>query len=430
VVLEGKSVGFREAFLFWVKLGFINFGGPAGQISLMHRELVERKRWISERRYLQALNLCMLLPGPEAQQLATYIGWRLHGTLGGLVAGAFFVIPSIFVLLLLSFLTVAYSDVPAITGLLYGVGPVVVAVVLEAVLRIGRRTLHHPALVAFAAAAFVAIYFLSVPFPLVVAVAALSGFLLHRRYPDVFRSGGHGPASDEDAEDGDVTSEPRPSLLRIVKLVVLFLVLWAVPLGALVLWRGGGDVLVDEALFFTGAAFVTFGGAYSVLSYVADVAVNQYGWLTGEQMVQGLALAESTPGPLIMVTQYVGFLGAWEFSDPYDPLLYATLGALTTTYVTFLPCFLFIFLLAPYVELLGRARRLQAALAGVTAAVVGVILNLAVFFGTRVLFHDGGLDLFALTVAVASFVALQRLKVPVYLLVPVGAVLGMVWTLL
>ncbi len=428
VALEGKSVGFREAFLFWVKLGFINFGGPAGQISLMHRELVESRRWISEHRFLQALNLCMLLPGPEAQQLATYIGWRLHGTLGGLVAGAFFVIPSIFVLLLLSFLTVAYSDVPAVTGLLYGVGPVVVAVVLEAVLRIGRRTLHHPALVSFAVVAFVAIYFLSVPFPLVVAVAALAGFLLHRRYPAVFRPGGHGAVPDEDTEDD--ASGRLPSLFRTVRLVGTFVLLWAAPVGALVLWRGWGDVLVDEALFFTGAAFVTFGGAYSVLSYVADMAVNQYGWLTGEQMVQGLALAESTPGPLIMVTQYVGFLGAWNFSGPYNPLLYGTLGALTTTYVTFLPCFLFIFLLAPYVELLGRARRLQAALAGVTAAVVGVILNLAVFFGGRVLFHAGGLDFFALALAVASFGALQRLKAPVYLLVPIGAVLGMVWTLL
>ncbi len=424
----GKRVGFKEAFLFWVKLGFINFGGPAGQISLMHRELVERKRWISEGRFLQALNLCMLLPGPEAQQLATYIGWRLHGTLGGLVAGAFFVIPSIFVLLLLSFLAVAYSDVPAVTGLLYGVGPVVVAVVLEAVLRIGRRTLHHPALVSFAVTAFVAIFFLSFPFPLVVAVAALAGFLLHRWYPDVFRSGGHGPAPDEDAEEH--ASGRRPLLLRTVSLVGVFILLWAAPVGALILWRGWEDVLVDEALFFTGAAFVTFGGAYSVLSYVAEVAVNQYGWLTGEQMVQGLALAESTPGPLIMVTQYVGFLGAWNFSGPYPPLLYGTLGALTTTYVTFLPCFLFIFLLAPYVELLGRARRLQAALAGVTAAVVGVILNLAVFFGGRVLFHAGGLDFFALALAVASFGALQRLKAPVYLLVPIGAVLGMVWTLL
>jgi chromate transporter len=427
--VTSKGVSFGEAFRFWVKLGFINFGGPAGQIAIMHRELVERKRWISENQFLRALNFCMLLPGPEAQQLATYIGWRLHGTLGGVVAGAFFVIPSIFVLLVLSYLAVAYSEVPAVTGLLYGVQPVVVAVVLEAVLRIGRRTLRHAALVAFAVASFVAIYFLSLPFPLVVLAAALAGYLLHFRYPAVFRPG-EAAAEEEAEEASEQAAEERPSMLRNLRVLALFIVLWAVPVGALYLWRGGGDVLVDQALFFTGAAFVTFGGAYSVLSYIADVAVNNYGWLTADQMVQGLGLAESTPGPLIMVTQYVGFLGAWKFSGPFDPLLYGTLGALTTTYVTFLPCFLFIFLLAPYIELLARNRRLQAALVGVTAAVVGVIGNLAVFFGSKVLFSDGGLDIFALVVAVASFAVLQRFRVPIYLMVPAGALAGMVWTLL
>jgi chromate transporter len=427
-----KSVGFGEAFRFWAKLGFINFGGPAGQIAIMHRELVEQKRWVPESQFLRALNFCMLLPGPEAQQLATYIGWRLHGTWGGLVAGSFFVIPSIFVLLLLSYLAVAYSNVPAVTGLLYGVQPVVVAVVLEAVLRIGRRTLHHAVLVAFAVASFIAIYFLSVPFPLVVLGAATLGFLLHLRYPDVFQIRGHGGTPPEEAEypSGEAGSPELPSMLRNLKLLGVFLLLWVVPVGALWLWRGGEDVLVDEALFFTGAAFVTFGGAYSVLSYIADVAVNWYGWLTTEQMVQGLGLAESTPGPLIMVTQYVGFLGAWKFSGPFDPLLYGILGALTTTYVTFLPCFLFIFLLAPYIELLGENRRLQAALAGVTAAVVGVIANLAVFFGGNVLFSGGGIDAFALAVAAVSFILLQRFKAPIYLMVPAGAVVGMVWTLL
>ena len=429
--MADKRVEFGEAFRFWVKLGFINFGGPAGQIAIMHRELVERKRWISENQFLRSLNFCMLLPGPEAQQLATYIGWRLHGTVGGIIAGAFFVIPSNFALLLLSYLAVAYSEAPAVTGLLYGVQPVVVAIVLEAVLRIGRRTLRHAALVAFAVASFVAIYFLSVPFPLVVLAAGLAGFLLHLRYPGVFRTGGHGEATaDEAAGSSGEVSGGRPSILRNLKLIGVFLVLWAVPVGAIYLWRGGGDVLLEEALFFTGAAFVTFGGAYSVLSYIADVAVNNYGWLTADQMVQGLGLAESTPGPLIMVTQYVGFLGAWKFSGPYPPLPYGTLGALTTTYVTFLPCFLFIFLLAPYIELLAENRWLQAALIGVTAAVVGVIANLAVFFGGRVLFHDGGFDAFALVVAVVSFFVLQRFKAPIYLMVPAGALAGMVWTLL
>jgi len=430
---EIKLVGFWEAFWFWVRLGFINFGGPAGQIAIMHRELVEKKRWVSEGQYLRTLNFCMLLPGPEAQQVATYIGWRLHGTLGGIVAGSFFVIPSIFVLWLLSYLAAAHSDVPAITGLLYGVQPVVIAIVVEAVLRIGKRTLNHAILVAFAILAFVALYFLSVPFPLVVVAAAVGGLLLSRVVPEAFRSRGHG-AEDDETDVDQTSSNGQPSMLRNLRLLGTFLVLWAVPVGAVWIWRGGEDVLVREALFFTGAAFVTFGGAYAVLSYVSDVAVNGYGWLTADQMVQGLGLAESTPGPLIMVTQYVGFFGAWNNPGTFDPLFYGTLGAAITTYATFLPCFMFIFLLAPYIELLANNRRLRAVLVGVTAAVVGVIANLAVFFASRVLFPEGvslaGLDVFALVVAVVSFFILQRFRAPIYLMVPVGAVVGMVWTLL
>ena len=431
-----KPVGFWEAFWFWVKLGFINFGGPAGQIAIMHRELVERKRWVSERQYLRTLNFCMLLPGPEAQQVATYIGWRLHGTLGGIVAGSFFVIPSIFVLLLLSWLAVAHSDVPAVTGLLYGVQPVVIAIVVEAVLRIGRRALGHAVLILFAVLAFFALYFFSIPFPIVIVAAAAGGLVLQRFVPDAFRQGGHGSDAEEETTPLDETSsDARSSVVRNVRLLATFLVLWAVPVGAVWIWRGGEDVLVNEALFFTGAAFVTFGGAYAVLSYISNVAVNGYGWLSADQMVQGLGLAESTPGPLIMVTQYVGFLGAWNKApDGFDPLLYGVLGAATTTYVTFLPCFLFIFLLAPYIELLANNHRIRAALTGVTAAVVGVIANLAVFFAGRVLFPDSfsirGLDVFALVLAVVSFAVLQRFKVPIYLMVPAGAVLGMVWTLL
>jgi chromate transporter len=428
-----KPVGFWEAFRFWVKLGFINFGGPAGQIAIMHRELVEQKRWVSEGQYLRTLNFCMLLPGPEAQQVATYIGWRLHGTLGGIVAGAFFVIPSIFVLFLLSYLAAAHSDVPAIRGLLYGVQPVVIAIVLEALIRIGKRALGHAALVAFAVLAFVALFFLSVPFPLVIVAAAVGGVVLQRFVPDAFLAAGHGSGEEASALDGTPTAPP--SMSRNLRLLGTFLVLWVVPVGAVLVWRGGEDVLFREALFFTGAAFVTFGGAYAVLSYISNVAVNDYGWLTADQMVQGLGLAESTPGPLIMVTQYVGFLGAWNKAPGgFDPLLYGTLGALITTYVTFLPCFLFIFLLAPYIELLASNERIRAALTGVTAAVVGVIANLAVFFAGGVLFPDGispaGLDVFALVVAVASFAVLQRFKAPIYAMVPVGAVLGMVWTLL
>jgi chromate transporter len=429
-----KPVGFWEAFWFWVKLGFINFGGPAGQIAIMHRELVERKRWVSEKQYLRTLNFCMLLPGPEAQQVATYIGWRLHGTLGGVVAGSFFVIPSIFVLWLLSYLAVAHSDVPAITGLLYGIQPVVIAIVVEAVLRIARRALNHYLLIGFSVAAFVALFFFSIPFPFVVLAAGLGGLLLSRAVPEAFQGGGHGSSAEEESAVDRVESEGRPPMLRNLRLLATFLVLWAVPVGTVGIWRGGEDVLFREALFFTGAAFVTFGGAYAVLSYVAAVAVNQYGWLTADQMVQGLGLAESTPGPLIMITQYVGFIGAWNDPGPFAPLLYGTLGALITTYATFLPWFLFIFLLAPYIELLANNRRLGAVLVGVTAAVVGVIANLAVYFATQVLFPDGvsvrGLDVYALVVAVVSFIVLQRFRVPIYLMVPAGAVVGMAWTLL
>jgi len=397
---------------------------------------VERKRWVSEGQYLRTLNFCMLLPGPEAQQVATYIGWRLHGTVGGIVAGSLFVIPSILVLWLLSYLAVAHSDVPAITGLLYGIQPVVIAIVVEALLRIGRRTINHRVLVGFAVVAFVSLYFFSVPFPLVVLIAALAGLLLSRTSfaGDAFAGGGHGSSEEDESALERTTSNGRPSMVRNLRLVGTFIVLWAVPLGALYLWRGGEDVLLKEALFFTGAAFLTFGGAYSVLSYVAEVAVGHYGWLTADQMVQGLGLAESTPGPLIMVTQYVGFIGAWNDPGPFSPLLYGTLGALITTYATFLPCFLFIFFLAPYIELLANDQRLRAILIGVTAAVVGVIANLAVYFATQVLFPEGvslgGLDLFALVVAVVSFVVLQRYKVPIYLMVPAGALVGMAWILL
>ncbi|HEU4400917.1 MAG TPA: chromate efflux transporter [Candidatus Polarisedimenticolia bacterium] len=422
-----QGVPFREAFRFWVRLGFINFGGPAGQIAIMHRELVERKRWITEEQFLRALNFCMILPGPEAQQLAIYTGWRLHGTLGGLAAGSFFVIPSIFVLMFLSWLAAARADVPAIAGLLYGVQPVVIAIVAEAVMRIGRRALHHRALLLFAAAAFLALFVFGVPFPAVIAAAALAGMALQRRWPQVFRPRGHVPG----AAPAESAPPTYPPLSRLVRIGLLFLLLWTVPVGGLWLWRGGADVLVREALFFTRAAFVTFGGAYAVLSYVADVAVNHYGWLAPQQMVQGLALAESTPGPLIMVTQFVGFLGAWTMHGGFDPLANAVLGGLVTTYVTFLPCFMFIFAGAPYVELLAGNRRIQAALVGVTSAVVGVILNLAVTFGGRVLFPGVGvLDAFALALALLSFLLLKTTRLPIHLLVPAGAMAGMVWRLI
>jgi chromate transporter len=407
---------FREALAFWVRLGFINFGGPAGQIAIMHRELAARRGWIGERAFLRALNFCMILPGPEAQQLATYIGWSLHGTAGGLAAGALFVLPSVAVLLLLSWLAAAHAGVPAIAGILYGVQPIVVAIVADAVIRIGRRATRHAVLLGFAAAAFAALRGFGVPFPAIIAAAALLGVGFSPLFPGVF------------AAPGGASSRPRtayPPVSRAVRITALFAVLWAVPVGGLWLLRGGGDVLVREALFFTRAAFVTFGGAYAVLAYIADVAVQRFAWLTADQMVQGLGLAESTPGPLIMVTQFVGFLGAWNHAGPHDPLWNGVLGALVTTWVTFLPSFLFIFVGAPYIEALAASRRVQAALTGVTAAVVGVILNLAVFFGERVLWTPaGGLDRFALFLALLSFAALRLTRLSVPALVGAGAALG------
>jgi chromate transporter len=423
---------FAEAFRFWVKLGFINFGGPAGQIAIMHRELVDEKRWVPESLFLRALNFSMLLPGPEATELAIYVAWRMHGIAGGIVAGAFFVIPSIFVLLLLSWLSVGFTDVPVIRGLLYGVQPVVMAIVLDAVLRVGKRTLKHPLLHVFAVAAFVGLFFLHLAFPLTIGLAALAGLALQRWRPEVFRGGEHAAhaASGEESASIAATQEHR-TWGHALRVVGVFLALWLVPLALLYAWRGGADTLTQEMWFFTQAAFVTFGGAYAVLSYIAEVAVNGYGWLSAAEMVRGLGLAESTPGPLIMVTEYVGFVAAWKTAPVDVPrFVYATLGALITVFATFLPTFLFIFLGAPYIEWLSTNRRLQAALTGVTAAVVGVIANLAVFFGLRVLFPEGGgFDAFAAVLAVATFGLLRRFAVQTYHLVPVGALLGMIWVL-
>jgi len=434
LVTHNREVSFGEAFRFWLKLGFINFGGPAGQIAIMHRELVDQRRWVHEPLFLRALNFSMLLPGPEATELAIYIAWRMHGIAGGIVAGSFFVIPSIFVLLLLSWLSVAYTDVPVIRGLLYGVQPVVMAIVLDAVLRVGRRTLKHRLLYLFAVGAFLALFFLHIPFPITIGAAALAALLLQRWQPEVFRPVTHGRGESTTAEESSSVSRTAQhrTVSHALKVVATFLALWLVPLATLFAWRGAGDTLVQEMWFFTQAAFVTFGGAYAVLSYIADVAVNGYGWLTASEMVRGLGLAESTPGPLIMVTEYVGFVAAWK-TAPADISrgLYATLGGLITVYATFLPTFLFIFLGAPYIEWLSNNRRLQAALTGVTAAVVGVIGNLAVFFGLRVLFPESGsFDTFAAVLAVGTFVVLRRFTVQTYYLVPVGAVAGMVWVLL
>lgn len=426
------KASFNEALKFWTKLGFISFGGPAGQIAIMHQEVVERRRWLGENQFLRALNFCMLLPGPEAQQLATYIGWRLHGTLGGIVAGSLFVIPSIFVMLLLSYLAVAHIDIPAVAAAFYGIQPVVVAVVMEAVLRIGKKALKHGVLYAFAGVAFAAIFFLKVPFPYIVAVAALGGLLLQGRLPEVFCKGQFDAQIREcriEEEAADNKSTARPSLAHVVRVFLVCFVLWAAVIGVLWAWRGNEDTLTQVGLFFTKAAFVTFGGAYAVLSYIADVAVSK-GWLAMNQMLIGLGLAESTPGPLIMVTQYVGFLGAWNLPGNLSPLTAGIIGALITTYVTFLPCFFFIFAGAPFIEAMAGNQRLQAALTGVTAAVVGVVLNLAVWFALKVIVPKAGVDLFAVATAAIALIVMQKYHFPIHYLVPIGATAGMIWKLL
>jgi chromate transporter len=416
---RASDVGFAEAFRFWVKLGFISFGGPAGQIAIMHRELVERRQWVSEARFLHALNYCMLLPGPEAQQLAIYIGWLLHRVPGGLVAGAFFVIPSIFILLALSYVYAAYGNVAAVAGALAGCKPVVVAIVVEAVLKIGKRALKRRVHYALAVAAFIGIYFLHVPFPLIVLAAGLCGLALARFWPNT--------ASKDEATLAD-DAPAQPSRARAWKTLAIGIALWAIPFAALIAWRGWASLHAQEYRFFTQAALVTFGGAYAVLAYVTQAAVANYDWLSQAQAVDGLALAETTPGPLIMVLQFVGFMAAWNHPQGLSPAFSGILGALVTTWTTFLPSFLFIFLGAPYIESLRGNRQLTSALSGITAAVVGVVLNLALVFGVAVIWPRGlagGTDWFAAVSSVAAFFALYRLKTDVLWVVIGGGLLGL-----
>lgn len=451
---EGKSrtphrhVPFAEAFRFWVKLGFISFGGPAGQIAIMHRELVERRRWLSEERFLHALNYCMLLPGPEAQQLAIYIGWLMHRVWGGIVAGAFFVIPSIFILLALTYIYAAYGNVPAVAGMLAGFKPVVVAIVVEAVLKIGGRAIRRAAHFVIAVAAFVAIYFLHVPFPIIVLAAGLAGLVGARLWPNVFNSAPpktkEADAKTEGREDYpdimplviDDDAAPRPHTLpsrrRSLQTLAIGLALWLLPLAVLVAWRGAASLHVHEYHFFTQAALVTFGGAYAVLAYVTQAAVGSFGWITQAQAVDGLALAETTPGPLIMVLQFVGFMAGWNNPDGMNQTASAVLGGLVTTYTTFLPCFLFIFLGAPYIEVLRGNKNLTAALSGITASVVGVILNLAIVFGAAVIWPNGitgDINWFAAVMSIAAFVALYRFKADVLWVVIAGGMIGLCGTL-
>lgn len=421
---------FREAVAVWWKIGLLSFGGPTGQIALMHTEVVDRRRWVTESRFLHALNYCMLLPGPEAQQLSVYIGWLLHGRWGGIVAGTLFVLPGAVLLWALSWVAIAHGHVPMIGAVFHGLKAAVLGLVLHAVLRLGGRALKNAVMWSVAGAAFVGIYFLGAPFPLIIFLAGLLGLAGGHWWPGLFPAAkGHG-ASHSVIQD-DAATMPAPSLWTSLRTALTWLVVWAAPVVALWLWLGRGHVLTQEGLFFSKAAVVTFGGAYAVLPYVAQQAVEVHGWLSAPQMLDGLGLAETTPGPLILVLQYVGFLGAWQAPAPFSPLLAATLGAGLTSWCTFMPSFLFIFTGAPYIEALRGARLLGCSLSTITAAVVGVVLNLAVWFARGVLWPEGGhVDWFTLAVAVGSFAGLQWGRWNVIPVVLGSGLLGLLFSLL
>ena len=434
---------FGEAFAVWLRIGLVSFGGPAGQIALMHTTLVEEKRWISEERFLHALSFCMLLPGPEAQQLATYVGWLLHGVRGGIVAGTLFILPGFCIILGLSTIYALFQNMALLGGLFFGLKCAVLAIVVDAMLRVGRRALKNGVMLALAIAAFAAIFLLGVPFPLIVLTSGVFGYIGTRLRPEIFRSSGHAstgrvalPALDLD----------RPvaagGFARDASILILFLVLWAAPVALIAFLFGPSTIFVPIAVFFSKMAVVTFGGAYAVLAYVAQEAVGGLHWLKPGEMLDGLALAETTPGPLILVLTYVGYLAALRAPGSLDPFVSAFLGAVLTTWVTFVPCFLWIFLGAPYVERLRGNAALSGALSAITAAVVGVIANLALWFGLNVLFrrldtivigpiamqwpHLASIDWAALLLALAAGVALLRLKLPLIPTLAVCAVAGLV----
>jgi chromate transporter len=433
-------VSFAAALRFWLKLGFISFGGPTGQIAIMHQELVERRGWISERRFLHALNYCMLLPGPEAQQLATYIGWLMHGARGGVVAGGLFVLPSFFILIGLSWIYMAWGRTPAVAGILYGIKPAVVAIVAFAAYRIGSRALNDALLWMIAAAAFIAIRMFDVPFPYIVIGAGLAGHIGGRIAPSKFQASNpaHAAAASSDSaliDDHTTQAEhTRFKWARVAWYAALGTTLWLLAEAALFILFGWRGLLTQMGWFFTKAAFVTFGGAYAVLPYVQQAAVEHYGWLTPGQMIDGMALGETTPGPLIMVVTFMGFVGAWAHA-PLGPdalALAGIAGAAVATWFTFQPSFIFILVGAPLVEATRGDIKFTAPMTGITAAVVGVILNLAVYFAGHVLWpagFNGGFDAFAAAIAIAALVALARFQVNVIVVILACALAGMVHSL-
>jgi chromate transporter len=433
---EFPSIG--EALRVWLKVAALSFGGPAGQIAVMHRIIVEEKRWVSEARFLHALNYCMLLPGPEAQQLATYIGWLMHRTLGGVMAGGLFVLPGIVSIMALSYVYAAFGHVPFVAALFFGLKAAVLAIVLEAVFRVGKRALKNNVLILLAAAAFVGIFFFDVPFPVIVFGAALIGYVGAAGGVSWFQGGsGHGNVKsigETDSLLGEKLPEhARPTVALALRVSGVWLALWLVPVVAIVATLGPADVFSQIAIFFSKMAMVTFGGAYAVLAYVAQQAVENYGWLKPGEMLDGLGMAETTPGPLIMVLQFVGFMAAYRDPGTLSPMLAGTLGGLLATWVTFTPCFLWIFLGAPFVETLRGNKALAGALSAITAAVCGVILNLAIWFAIHTIFREtvpvdgyglsfhapvpASADVWALALAVADVLAIFRFK------------FGMIWTL-
>ncbi len=436
-----EAISFAAAFRFWLKLGFISFGGPAGQIAIMHDELVERRRWISERRFLHALNYCMVLPGPEAQQLATYIGWLMHRTWGGIIAGGLFVLPSLFILIALTWIYIAWGNVPAIAGMLYGIKPAVTAIVVFAAIRIGARALKNGVLWGIAAAAFIALFALNLPFPLIVIGAGIIGYVGGRVSPALFATGGgHGTGGKRygAAVIDDDTPTPRHALFhwgRFAAVLVIALLLWGSAMALLMAVYGWQGTLTQMGWFFTKAALLTFGGAYAVLPYVYQAAVEHYQWVTPLQMIDGLALGETTPGPLIMVVAFVGFVGGWttQFLGAENLFVAGALAAAVVTYFTFLPSFMFIFLGGPLVETTHGDLKFTAPLTGITAAVVGVILNLAVFFAYHVLWPDGLAGRFdwpSALIGIAAFLALWRWKMGIMPVIGACAAIGIAWTLL
>jgi len=440
-------VSLGEAFWVWLRIAALSFGGPAGQIAVMHRILVDEKHWIGEHRFLHALNYCMLLPGPEAQQLATYIGWLMHRTRGGLVAGVLFVLPGAVAIMVLSWIYALYGRVGIVSALFFGLKCAVLAVVLQAVVRIGSRALKNKIMQGLAAAAFVLIFFFGVPFPLIVLSAGVIGFLGGRGGVPAFQvGGGHGAASEKIVADSntllgeELPAHASPAIGQSLRQAGVWLVLWLAPVVTLVLILGHDSVFTQIATFFSKMAVVTFGGAYAVLAYVAQQAVENYHWLSAREMLDGLGMAETTPGPLIMVLQFVGFMGAYRHPGLLSPLLAGTLGGLLATWVTFVPCFLWIFLGAPFIERMRGNKALSAALTAITAAVVGVVLNLAIWFAIHTIFREvqpftagpihfdlplaASINLWALAISIAAIFAMFRLKLGIFATLGGASALG------